>query len=66
MSYDPNDVAKLSYTYYGDPCIVIPAKSSLKTQEIRHTYYGKIISSNDYVSGAAPPAESSTGFFMFF
>jgi len=65
MAYTPNDVAKLSYTYYGDPSIIIPAKSSLKTQEIRHTYYGEIISSNDYVSGAAPPA-ANKGFFMFF
>ena len=65
MAYNPNEVAKLSYTYYGDLCIVIPAKSSLKTQEIRHTYYGEIISSNDYVSEAAPPA-ANTGFFMFF
>ena len=65
MAYTPNDVAKLSYTYYGDPSIIIPAKPSLKTQEIRHTYYGKIICSNDYISGAAPPV-ANTGFFMFF
>jgi len=65
MSFDPNEVAKLTYTYYGDPSIIIPAKSSLKTQEIRYTYYGEVFCSNDYVSGAAPPV-ANTGFFMFF
>ena len=48
------EVATLDYAMYGEPCVVVPAKSTIDTELMDIAMYGEPIVGNDGGGGGDP------------
>ena len=63
---NPDKIETLSITRYGKIDMMLPAKASVLTNNLSCTYYGQIMSGNNWISGSAPVViNKGLGFFAF-
>ncbi len=61
----PNDVALLNYVDSGELTVNIPAKSTVKINDLSWVYAGQLIAGNDYIVGETPAPTTTFTFFPF-